>query len=171
MRRLVIAPAYMHAHALARNSDERLVDAGDDTLDEAEKRAERLVLIGHMPLEREIGTVELQQEPLARDRLILHFERVGERIEIGRLAFVVLVQDRRGDDAGRRSRQKRLDESMLELVENPAEIRAFAMDERVVDIADRVDGLGRRETADRFATGRLPLGRALEDPIVRDIGA
>ncbi len=59
VRTLVIAPADMQAHLVARDVLERLVDRRDDALDKAEKVAERPVLVGQMPFERQIGAIEL----------------------------------------------------------------------------------------------------------------
>ena len=110
VRALVIAPAHVHAHALARDVDQRPIDRRHDALDEAEEFAERPVLIGDVALEREVGAVELQEEAVADDRLVLDPERVGERCEISLLGRVVPVLHRRGDDARRGRGQERLDE-------------------------------------------------------------
>ena len=45
VRALVIAPADMQAHAVARHVRDRPVDRVDDALDKAEKLAERAVLV------------------------------------------------------------------------------------------------------------------------------
>ena len=62
VRPLVIAPADMQAHPVARHVDDRLVDRLDDALDKTEKLGERPVIIGQVPFEREVGAIELQQE-------------------------------------------------------------------------------------------------------------
>ena len=83
VRALVIAPAHMQPHPVARHVDDRLVDRLDDPLDEAEEIAERPVVVGQVALEREVGAVELQQEAVLDDRLVFDLQRRGDRREIG----------------------------------------------------------------------------------------
>ena len=57
MRPLVIAPADMQAHPVARDVFECGVDRRDDAFDKAEEIAERPVLVGEVAFEREIGAI------------------------------------------------------------------------------------------------------------------
>src|SRR5205814_7659438 len=91
VRPLVIAPADMQAHLVARHICDRLVDRLDNTLDKAEELAERAVLIGQMPSEREVGAVELQQKAAVDDRLVFDPQRLAERGEIRLLSVIELV--------------------------------------------------------------------------------
>ena len=66
VRRFRIAPAHMQADALARDVRERRVDGRDHLLDETDERGDRLVLVGDVALEREVGRVDLQQKAACR---------------------------------------------------------------------------------------------------------
>ena len=90
----------MQADAVARDVGERGVDGRNDAIDEAEEIAQRPVLVGHVPLHREIGAVELQQEAVVDDGFVFDAQRLAEGREVGFLARVVVVAQRRGDDAG-----------------------------------------------------------------------
>src|SRR5215472_8607965 len=78
----VIPPADMETNAVARDVFERLVDRCDDPFDKAEEIAERPVLVREVTLERQVGTVELQQEAVLDNGLVFGFERSSERVEI-----------------------------------------------------------------------------------------
>ena len=106
------------------------------------KSAERPVVVGKVPFEREIGAVELQQKPVRDDRLVFDPERGGERGEIGFLGVVIFVLHRGGDDAGRRRGHERLDKPAGPLVERGAEIGAFGLQLAVIDIAHLADRSG-----------------------------
>jgi len=88
----------MHTHPIARHISQRRVQHRHDILDEAKELGQRPVAEIQMPLQPEIGTVELQQEPMLDDRLVCQLQRVAECVEIRRIAVVVLpVIDSAGD--------------------------------------------------------------------------
>ncbi len=148
-----------------------LLIVADDPLDKAEKIAERPVLIGQMPLERQIGAIELQQKPGIDDRLVFLLEGGADIVEIGLLGLVMLVLHRAGDDAGRGCGQERLGEMRPGLIECRAEIGAFGLDPAAAEIAHRVDRLGRPHIADRLAGGELFFHDPFEDRIAQRVGA
>jgi hypothetical protein len=59
MRSLVISPADVESHSVARHVDDGLVDCRDDALDKPEKLANWTIVVSQMPLEREIRAIEL----------------------------------------------------------------------------------------------------------------
>ena len=65
VRRFRVAPAHVQADAVARNVDERPVDGRHHLLDERDELGRRLVLLGDVALEREVGRIDLQQQPAA----------------------------------------------------------------------------------------------------------
>ena len=85
---------------MARHVRDRGIDGRDHPLDEVDEEGDRLVLVGDVALEREVGRVDLQQEAVPRDRLVLDLQRAAERRQIGIEGVVVLVLHRRGEDAG-----------------------------------------------------------------------
>ncbi len=171
VRPLVVAPAHVQAHALARNIDQRAVDRRNHALDEIEKLLERPVLVRQVMLERQIRTVELQQEAALHDGVVLDLERIAERRQVGVLVLVVLVEHRRGDDAGRRCGQEWFGETRSCGIQRGAEVVALGFDQRAVEIADLADRLGRRHVGDRDRVGEPGLLRLLEQRIARDVAA
>src|SRR5579872_5864378 len=89
----------MHADFFARNIAQRVVDGGDDALDEIEEISDGAFLKRDVMLERKIRAIELKQEALRGNRLIFDLQRAADRREVGVLGVVVLVADRRHDDA------------------------------------------------------------------------
>src|SRR5579872_5974256 len=72
MRTLVIPPAHVQPYLLAWNVRQRRIDRRHDAIDEAEEVAERAIRVGHVPLHREIRTIELQKEPGFDYGLVFH---------------------------------------------------------------------------------------------------
>ena len=172
VRTFVVAPARVQANAFARDVDQRRVDRGDDAVDEAEKVAERSVLVRHMSFHREIGTVELQQEAVPDDRLVFDAQRLAEGREISVLARIVIVAQRGGDDARRGRGQERLGERVAEPLERGAEIAALGVDRGAIQIAD-VAGRGWHvvAAADHYSIRQVAFERRLERRIVFDVAA
>ncbi len=130
-----------------------LLIAGDHRLDEADEVGERAVAVGGVALEREVGTIELQQEAGGDDRLVFDLQRGAERIEIALERVIVLVLHDRRDDAGRRRGEKRLDMAALHRLQRGAEVGAFGLDRRAVRVGDLADRLRQLRTV------RHPVGR------------
>ena len=82
MRALVVSPADMQPHPIARNGPQCLVDRADDEFDEADEVAERAVAVGRVPLKGEVRAIELQQEAMADDCLVFDPQGSAERIQI-----------------------------------------------------------------------------------------
>ena len=61
----------MQADAVARHVGERGIDRRDRLLDEVTERRDRLVLVGDVPLQREIGRIDLQQIAVLDDGVVL----------------------------------------------------------------------------------------------------
>ena len=55
----------MQADAVARNVSQRLIDVSHDLLDKLDEFADRLILKCYVAFEREIGRIDLQQQPVA----------------------------------------------------------------------------------------------------------
>ena len=124
-----------------------------------------------MAFERQIGAVELQEEPGLDDRLVLLAQCHAEGVKIGRFGVVMLVLHRPGDDAGRGCRQERLGELRAGIVERRAEIGALGFDSTAAEIAHGANRLGRPHVADRLAAGKLRLHDRLEDRVAQRVGA
>ena len=119
---------------------QRVVDRRDHALDEADERRHRLVLERDVPLEREVGRVDLQHEARADDRLVFDPQRLAERLQIFQVGVVVLVLDRRGDDAGRGRVHEGLDESVRMLLRgHRAKSRHSASIAAGIDVAHLAD--------------------------------
>jgi hypothetical protein len=161
----------VQADAIARHTSQRPVDRAHDPLDETQEIGERAVLVGDVPLQGQIRAIELQKEAVADDGLVLDAQRIGQRREIGLLAVVMLVLHRRRDDPGRGGGQERFDKAPLGRLEDGAEIVAFGIDRRRIQIAHRRGRLGRQEIADRGAGGLLLLQPLLEDRVAGDVAA
>ena len=100
VRAFVVAPAGVQPHHLARHVDERVVDRRHHAFHEADELAQRAVLIGDVPLHREVRRVDLQHEAVSDDGLVFHLQCAAECREIGVLGVVPRIAHRRGDDAG-----------------------------------------------------------------------
>src|SRR5262245_29699541 len=96
VRALVVSPADVHAHALAWDIAQGMIDGVDDAVAKVEEILERPVLIGVVSLAREIWAVKLKQEAAGDDGLVLDPQRLGERAEKSFLARVILVEHNRG---------------------------------------------------------------------------
>ncbi len=101
VRALVVAPADMQPHALARHGGERVVDGRHHPLDETEEFGQRAILEREVSLQREVRTIELQQEAARDDRLVFDPQRRAERRQVGIPGVVVLVLHGAGEQAGR----------------------------------------------------------------------
>ena len=86
----------------------------------ADEFGDRLILVGDVALEREVGRIDLQQEPVLDDRLVLDLQRLAERREIVRKRVVMLVAHRHGENAGRRRAHERLDEDAADFLSSTA---------------------------------------------------
>ena len=135
------------------------------------KSDERPVLIGEVPLERQIGAVELQQKPGVDDRLVFLAQGRAEIVEIGLLGRVMLVFHRPGDDAGRGCGHERLDEPGPGVGERGAEIGDLGLDRVAAEIAHRADRLWRAHVADRRARGELLLHDPPKHRVAQRVGA
>ncbi len=60
VRPLVIAPAHMHAHAVARHVAQRVIDRRHGALYEIQERRFGLILIGAVPFQRQVRAIHLQ---------------------------------------------------------------------------------------------------------------
>ena len=161
----------MQADPIARHTSQRAVDRAHHPLDETKEIGERPVLVADVPLQGEVRAVQLQQKPVADDRLVLDPQRIGERCEISLLAVVVLVLHRRGDDAGRWCGQERLDEAACGLLQRAPKILALGAHRRRVEVTHLGGRLGRQKIADRGAARLLLLQHLLEDRIAGDVAA
>src|SRR5215469_5215576 len=123
-----------------------------------------------MPLERQIGAVELQQKAAPDDRLVLLLERGTERVEIGFLAVVIFILHRRGDDTRGWRREERLDKVRTGLVERRREIGAFGFDRASAEIADFSNRLRRAHIAHRSARRELLFHHLPEHRIAQRVG-
>src|SRR5437870_3828794 len=124
-----------------------------------------------MAFEREIGAVELQQEAALDDRLVFDAQGLAERRQIGLLAVVIFILHRRGDNAGRRRGQERLDKGVRLLVEGGAEVGDLLLQLGLIDVAHLADRLGRLVIADCLAR-RQHLGHLLlQQRVALDITA
>ena len=63
VRRLVVAPAHVQPHALARDAGKRAVDLADHAVDEGDELLDRAFGVGEVALQREVGGVDLKNEP------------------------------------------------------------------------------------------------------------
>ena len=95
MRPLVISPADVEPYPVARHIDDCLVDGGDDALDKAEKLAKRTIVVGQVPLEREIRAIELQKETVFDNRLVFDLNGRSDGGEICLFTVVIFVSLRR----------------------------------------------------------------------------
>src|SRR5713226_8325516 len=91
MRRFVVPPAQMHAHALGRNARERMVEHLDMELDRLAEVGEGQILELDMAAHREVGTVDLHNESSLVNRVILDAHRVAKRTDISLVARGVIV--------------------------------------------------------------------------------
>ena len=144
----------------------------DDLLDECDECGNRLVFVGDVAFEREIGRIDLQQQPVLDDRFVLDLKRSAERREIVRKRVVMLVAHRRGEDAGRRRAHERLDKDAGIFRQDRIEMAAFVVDRAIVEIAHLADRLRQpAERRDLGLAGVLLDPHALEVRIAVDIGA
>src|SRR5262249_29525296 len=84
-------PANVHAHALGRNVSDRVVERLDVGGDHLAEFLEAQMGEHHVAAERQVRTVELQHEAGVLDGAVLARHHVGERVEVGFIAWVVLV--------------------------------------------------------------------------------
>src|SRR6516225_1243479 len=91
--------------------------------------------------------------------------RASERLEVFQAAVVILVLDRRGDDARRRGIHEAFNKDIRMLFEDTCEVTAFFLDRCRIDIAHLSDG--RRQAL----VGRHPCrARSLLDPPLLELG-
>src|SRR6266513_518308 len=124
-----------------------------------------------MPLEREVGAVELQQEAGLDDRLVFNAERLPKRREIRLVGVVIFVLHRSSDDAGRGRGQKRLDKGVWLPVEHGSEIGDLRFELAVIDIAHFADRLWWVHIRHSFARSQLLRHLLLQERIALDIAA
>ena len=133
--------------------------------DEFEKFRKRLIFVGNVPLQGEVGSIDLQHKAGAYNGSILDPQRVAERLEVFQAAVVVPVLDRRSDDTGRRGIHEAFNKDVGMLFEDSPEVTAFLLDRRRIDIAHLSDG--RRQAL----VGRHPCrARSLLDPPLLELG-
>src|SRR5262249_53036728 len=94
-----------HAHALGRNVLDRVVERVDVGGDHLAELLEAQMGEHHVPAERQVRTVELQHQAGVHDGAVFARHHVGERVEIGFLAPVVLVLEVTRDLPRRRRRE------------------------------------------------------------------
>ena len=76
VRRLVVAPADVHAHPVARHVDQRGVDRRHHPLGEVDEVGQRPVLVGDVPFQRQVRRVDLQQEAGPHDGFVFDLQRL-----------------------------------------------------------------------------------------------
>src|SRR5262249_13092686 len=108
VRSFVISPAHVEPHPLARHVAQRPVDRRDDALHETEELALGPALIRAVPLEREVGAIDLQAESRTPPGFVLAPQRLGERGPVLIFAAVVVVLACGGEYPRRRRRHERL---------------------------------------------------------------
>ena len=91
----------MQSHAVARNALDAFVDRGDVTLAALDELAVGQIAVHHGAIHREVGRVDLQDQPGLVHRLVLLAHLARDRIEIGVVRIVVRVEHGGRDDAGR----------------------------------------------------------------------
>ena len=156
---------------VARHVDDRRVDRRDDALYKAEKLAKRPVVVGKVPLEGEVGAIELQQEPVPDDRLIFDLKGRADCGQIGLLAVVIFVFHRADDDAGRRRGQKRLDKRIGFPIESDPEIATLRLHRIGIEIFDLPDRLRWVHVRYRLAARQHLAHLRLQQRITLDIAA
>ena len=72
-----VAPAHVQANAVAWHVTQRPIDGRDDLFDEGDEGGHRLVLVGDVAFEREIGRIDLQQQAVLDDPFVLDLERAA----------------------------------------------------------------------------------------------
>jgi hypothetical protein len=92
----------MHAQLLGRDIGDRVVHRLDVERGSLAEGLEIGVVILDVLAHREIRTIDLQHESCAGDRLVFLPHRVGDGVEIGLLARIVIVAEEHRDHAGRR---------------------------------------------------------------------
>src|SRR6476469_8044291 len=122
VRPLVISPADVEPHPVARHIYDCLVDCCDDALDKAKKLAKRTIVVCQMPLEREIRAIELQKKTALDDGLVFDLDGGSDGGEICLFAVVIFVFHCGGNDPGRRGGHERLDEAVWLRFEGSAKI-------------------------------------------------
>ena len=71
MGRFRIAPTHVEAHTVWRNGVECTVDHCNDLFDEFKKLRKRLIFVGNVPLQGEVGSIDLQHKAGAYNGFIL----------------------------------------------------------------------------------------------------
>ena len=112
VRPVVVAPAEVQPHAVARDRRDRLVDGVDVERDRVEEAVERLVLEEARALHGEVRAVELEHESAGDDQLVLLAHLAGEGANVALVRAVKGVEHDRGDDPGRGRGHERLGEPL-----------------------------------------------------------
>jgi hypothetical protein len=154
VRPLVVAPAQVQPHALARNAGERAVQRVDRRLDEVEELGLRAVGEERVALHREVRRVDLQHVPRRHGRLVLGAQRLGDRADVRGERPVVRVRHRAGHDAGRRHRPEGLVKALAARARDRREAREVGVEGVAALVADGADGLRRGHQAHRAAVVR-----------------
>ena len=131
VRAVIVTPADVQAHAIARNAGEPRIDRGDMQLELLQERplVQMRRRTGAAPWP-DRGCRSAARGPLRGSRGIRCASAFGQRHQVGLVAVVVLVDHRRGDDAGRRRGHEGLAEARAEL----AQPRGVLADRRAVDV-------------------------------------
>src|SRR5262245_52245797 len=159
MGRFRIAPTHVEAHTVWRNRFECTVDHCNDLFDEFKKFRKRLIFIGNVPLQGEVGSIDLQHKARAYNGFILDPQCVAERLEVFHAVVVILILDCRSDDARRRGIHEAFNKDIRILFEDIPEVTAFFLDRCRIDIAHLSQG--HRQAL----VGRHPCrARSLLDP-------
>ena len=155
VRAVVVAPADVQPDPVRGDLRRGPVDGLDVRLDDLEKAVEGLVLEQARALHREVGAVELEQEPARVDQLVLllHLPCEGEHVPL--VGIVVGVQEGRGDDARGGRGHEALDELLGPRRRGSLEQVALPRGLAEVGIRDLGQGLRRVRDLRRRASANL----------------
>ena len=108
MRPLVVPPAHVQPRSLRRHVRQRVIERLDVQARHLAELVEAQVGELDVPAHPEVGTVDLQVDAGAGDRLVLPLHGVGDGEQVLLVARVVVVAEEERDDARRGGRHERV---------------------------------------------------------------
>ena len=119
VRAFVVAPANVQPHLAPGDVGQRAVDGLDREIEKVEKLGERPIGEQPVPLHRQVRTIDLQHQPLRRDRLVLGPQASATAFTYSAKRAVVVVLHCARDDTRRGSSPERFDEPSGLLLQDP----------------------------------------------------
>ena len=143
VRPVVVAPAHVEPHAVARDALDGLVEGVHVERDHLLEALEGLVLEEARPLHGEIRAVQLEDEAAGVDQRVLLPQLAGEGPDVPLVGVVVRVEQDRGGGAGRDRRHEALGEPPRVGGRRRQEQLALGLGLAEVGVLDLGDGLRR----------------------------